>query len=552
MPYSKASDKRRNARERYRRKREEAKAAGPPPPKLPDLWDYQRELVSIHEHPKPPATTTIRKGTRDGITYFELRYALDCVRRGEAVGCWLPNQTLARRVSKAMWQPMTAESELAERASVTEYRFKSGGTMSFLWAGAPSQFRQSHFDLAVGDEWSELAPDLQFQGRPDQLLRQRVKASKNPRVILSSSPASGGDALLAAEASSGITLEWLLRCPNCKGSVSPRLDRLTKQGLTCERCGTITPHAGYLPGRFEAEEKPDTYSRDGQLYVDGAPRAWPASTTLIIRGLCSYAVPWHRHLDDKEACGDDPAALRALYSTIDAELDIAGAGRVKDLLKMRKKLERREGARLVAGCDVQHDRIECSFVQLGADDLLEVLAHVVCPGETTHVAEGAWAGLTDVLNAWQPRLCLIDSGTRTARVYEYCRRRRGCVAIKGRAELSGGRVWQYSKPRPDEGRRVALYLLNVDVLRRQWLARLESESRARFFAFDLDLDESYFKSLTSEREVVTRSKRSGAYKRSWITEGDNEASDTMTYAVAAAAILRNRRPAKRHRIRFAQ
>ena len=515
MPYADADDKRRHARETYRKKRAAALEALPPPPEQPPLWDYQEAIRAILEYQPPPGTLSIRKGTRLGVTTFELRFAADCARAGLKVGIWLPDQTLAGRVSKTMFKPLISESELSERASTFLYQFDGGGMVNFGWAGTPTQFRQAGFDVAIGDEWPSLSPDLGHEGRGDVLLRSRVKSSENPRVILSGSPSTAGDALQAVEATSSLKLEWKEPCPECGRGVSARLDRLSEAGLACEHCGTISPQEAWPPGRFEGEEDPTTYVRDGGLIVDGEPAPWPASVTLILRGLLAPNIPWQRHLQDLEACGDDPSALKALYSVVDAELNVAAAGRIKELLAMRRPVERREGARLVCGVDVQHDRLEATMAQLGPDSRIDVLTHLVLEGETVNATEGAWSALTAVLAEWKPALSLIDSGDRTRVVYEYVRRHRGTRAIKGRRELANGRLWTWSPPKPDEGKPIGLYSLDVDVLRRTWMNRLDSAKRGDWFTFDSDLDRAYFESLTAEREIVTRSKRTGAYIRGW-------------------------------------
>ena len=181
---------------------------------------------------------------------MEFRHALECALRGERVGIWLPDMALARRVSQLMFAPMVSEADLEGRKTVYDWRFASGGYVIFGWSGSASQFRNTGYDVAVGDEWSELAPDVAYQGRPTLLLRSRVRASANPRVVLSSSPASGGDALLASEATAGVSLEWLLKCPACGKGSSPRLDRLSEAGLACEQCGTVSEQSEWLSGRF--------------------------------------------------------------------------------------------------------------------------------------------------------------------------------------------------------------------------------------------------------------------------------------------------------------
>ena len=256
----------------------------------------------------------------------------------------------------------------------------------------------------------------------------------------------------------------------------------------------------------------------------------------MVRGLCNPEIPWSAHLSERESCGDDPAMLKALHATTDAEIEVAGESRVRDLMAMRTKVDRDESLPLACGVDVQHDRIEATLAQ-AAGERLEVLSHAVLWGDTHDADGGAWTLLGALLDEHLANMTLVDSGDgrRTRTVYAWTGRRRGCYAVKGRKTLDGG-LWRKSPARPGEGKPVDLVLLDVDSLRRMWQARLAAETRAAWFAFDLGLDADYFKSLTAEREIVERNPRTGAWSRKWITTGDNEASDTMTYAQAAALI----------------
>ncbi|MCY3841049.1 MAG: hypothetical protein OXH09_20790 [Gammaproteobacteria bacterium] len=101
--------------------------------------------------------------------------------------------------------------------------------------------------------------------------------------------------------------------------------------------------------------------------------------------------------------------LKALHATTDAEIEVAGESRVRDLMAMRTKLERDESLPLACGVDVQHDRIEATLAQ-ASGERLEVLRHAVLWGDTHDAEGGAWTLLAALLDEHRPNMTLVDSG----------------------------------------------------------------------------------------------------------------------------------------------
>jgi phage terminase large subunit GpA-like protein len=84
---------------------------------------------------------------------------------------------------------------------------------------------------------------------------------------------------------------------------------------------------------------------------------------------------------------------------------------------------------LVAGVDVQKDRLEVSIVAFGVEEEAWLVEHVICAGDTTDPQ--AWIELDDVLSGYGVRRAVIDSGYNTSMVYDFVAKRPWCVAGKG-------------------------------------------------------------------------------------------------------------------------
>lgn len=295
--------------------------------------------------------------------------------------------------------------------------------------------------------------------------------------------------------------------------------------LTCTGCGVEVPQDAWAEGRYQTAD--GEHVECGRLLdADGEPMDWPASTAVVVRGACAPNVPWARLLEELASAGEDPAARRAVYSTVDAEVQIASEGTVNELMAMRAKVEVK--GRPVFGVDVQDDRLEVPVCQSDGAKV-GVLAHLALDGETTDPESGAWDLLAEQIAERNPSIVFVDSGWRTRQAYQFCRTHRAAHPVKGRP-MPRGELWRKSRREPGRGLPVDVYLLAVDELRRTWQSRLPSRGRERWFAFDRSLGEEYFRGLLAEQEVAERDRRTGAYRRRWVVTGPNETGDQLAYA----------------------
>lgn len=196
---------------------------------------------------------------------------------------------------------------------------------------------------------------------------------------------------------------------------------------------------------------------------------------------------------------------------------------------------------LTVGCDVQHDRLELTFVGWSEGGCAFVLGHRVIWGAWD--ADETWQELEGLLRARFPHAlggrigidaAAVDAGDGTTMnaVTGFCapRTRRRVLAIKGAA---GNRpLIERAGSKTKTGAR--LWIVGVDTAKTQLFARL---TRGESIRLSGDLPEVWFEQVASERAVVRY--RRGQPVRSFerIPGRRAEALDCLVYAHAARAIL---------------
>lgn len=207
---------------------------------------------------------------------------------------------------------------------------------------------------------------------------------------------------------------------------------------------------------------------------------------------------------------------------------------------------------LVAGTDVQSDRIECEVLAISEGWRQHTVDYVVLPGDPTQPQ--VWSDLAEVLErAWpvedtggrdiRMRIArmALDTGYRTTHAYMFARRHglHRVMAVKG----TGYRTDIIGRPAPHDidgpaGRiphGVWLWPVGGDLVKdmlHHWLRlrweHADDEPPQGWCTWP-DLDEEYFKGLTAEQRVMRG--------KTWSWEkvyARNEPLDCRVYAIAAA------------------
>lgn len=196
---------------------------------------------------------------------------------------------------------------------------------------------------------------------------------------------------------------------------------------------------------------------------------------------------------------------------------------------------------LTAGVDVQHDRLEATFVGWTEDGAALVLGHRVIWGQWD--AEDTWGELDELLRTRWPHAlggrigldaAAIDAGdgTTVGAVTAFCgpRMRRRVLAIKG---ASGNRpLIERATGKTKHGAR--LWIVGVDTAKTALFGRL---SRGTSIHLSETLPAVWFEQVASERAVVRY--RRGQPVRSFerIPGRRAEALDCLVYALAVRQII---------------
>ncbi len=197
---------------------------------------------------------------------------------------------------------------------------------------------------------------------------------------------------------------------------------------------------------------------------------------------------------------------------------------------------------VTVGCDVQHDRLELTFVGWTETGTAFVLGHRVIWGQWDE--DATWAELDDALRERFPHALggrigvdatAVDAGDGTTmhRVTGFCqpRTRRRVMAIKG---APGNRpLIERAGSKTKTGAR--LWIVGVDTAKTQLFARL---SRGGSIRLSAELPRIWHEQVASEKAVLRY--RRGQPVRSFerITGRRAEALDCLVYALAARQMIR--------------
>ncbi len=208
---------------------------------------------------------------------------------------------------------------------------------------------------------------------------------------------------------------------------------------------------------------------------------------------------------------------------------------------------------LVAGVDVQDNRLEITVIGYGRDEESWVVAHNAIFGDPAQAE--VWKQLDEVLlrpyrheNGGELKVmaAAIDSGGHfTHEVYQYARERkaRGVIAIKGQSQR--GKVAIGKPTKVDVNFRgqtlkngLDLYPIGADTIKSVLYGRFKlNEQGPGFVHFNGALSPEYFKQLVSEKKIIKYVRGFPTYE--WVLKPGtrNEALDCMVYGYAALQYL---------------
>jgi phage terminase large subunit GpA-like protein len=416
-----------------------------------------------------------------------------------------------------------------------------GGHITMAGANSPASLASRPIRIFLADEVDRYPLSAGTEGDPLTLGAKRTATFWNRKKVYVSTPTVKGASRIELAFEQSDQRRYNVPCPHCDeyqslkwANVKWPEDEPEKAYYACDHCGGVIEESHKLPmlkrGKWVAESE---------------------SNGVAGFHLNELYSPWRRWGEVAEDFLSAKASHETLKTWVNTSLgetweEQSEGVESHELLALREDYpaEVPDGvAVLVAGADIQQDRIELEVVGFGEGDESWSIEYQILPGDTTQPQ--VWEALRQALlttyeNDLGQRLSIsaacIDSGYQTQFVYDFVNkmRHRHIYAVKG---MSGGGIPIVEDQRKRlRKRRTNLadpQKIGVDQAKMLIYRNLQiREPGPGYCHFPADYDEEYFSQLTAER-IVTKFSR-GFARQEWVkTRPRNEALDCRVYAIAA-------------------
>jgi phage terminase large subunit GpA-like protein len=419
-----------------------------------------------------------------------------------------------------------------------------GGMLVIGGANSPASLASMPIRFVMCDEVDRFPWEVGEEGDPLGLIDERTKTFPRRKVLLVSTPTVKGLSRIEQEYLASDMREYHVPCPHCgdyqvlkwrhdDGSFGLVYSESTNTvWYACRSCGAdIHDHHKtqmLAHGRWIA--------RHPEREVRG----------YHLNGLYSpigLGFTWYELWQDWKACQGDTANLKRFINTtlgevweepgeaIESASLLARCEVYPDSLPIRM---------VVAGVDVQGDRIEAGVYGFGDGEECWALDHVILDGDP--VMPEVWDDLDYALGELGVQFAAIDSGHLADQVYAFVEKRRWCVAIKGVAGMNRPLVEDERKRKQRlRHRRKKGHSpenIGVDSGKAIIYGRLKLIAPgAGYIHYPVHpaFDDVFFEQLTAEK-LVTKTKGGRPYQE-WVQiRKRNEALDIAIYALSAYRI----------------
>jgi phage terminase large subunit GpA-like protein len=428
-----------------------------------------------------------------------------------------------------------------DSGNTTLHKVFPGGALTMVGANSPSGLASRPIRLVLCDEIDRYPASAGAEGDPIQLARKRTATFWNRKIVMVSTPTNKGLSRIEDAFELSDQRHYHVPCKHCEeyqklkwGNVKWDEDSPETARYMCEHCGTLW-----------SESERAWSIRNGQWIAE---KPFKGTAGFAISGLYSPWTPLADGVRDFLNVKKNPEQLRVWTNTYLGDLWEDQGDRIDDWALA----DRRESMPtvpdnvlvLVAGVDVQDNRLEISVIGIGRDDESYVISHETMYGDPS--TPQLWTALdTKIFQQYETesgrqiaiRSTCIDSGGHfTNSVYNYCKKHAGrrVFAIKG---VGGEGKPIAGRPSKNNVAKCPLFPVGVDTVKDLLFARMRiAEQGAGYIHFSDSLSDEYFKQLTAEK-IVTRYHK-GFKRREFVkTRPRNEALDCFVYALAAYAIV---------------
>lgn len=515
-----------------------------------ELWPFQREIADTIGDPLIERVTLVKPVRVGFTTLLTSAVASFVANEPSPILCLLPAESDCRDYMVSDIEPIFAASrsvsdalgddrDEGERNTMLSRRF-AGGSLKVVAAKAPRNLRRHNVRVLFIDEADGMGATS--EGSPIMLAERRTLSFPDRKIVLGSTPVHEDTShVLRAYAQSDARV-FEVPCPAC-GTFTEIMWQHIVWGDDPASARFKCPHC-----REEVEENHKiAMVGNGQWRATRPEIQGHAGFRLNALVSLHTNASWAKLAIEFVGAKDDPTTLQTFVNTIlgqgwkgeGDELDDEGlAERGEDF---GLNAVPADVLALTVGCDVQHDRLELTFVGWSEDGAAYVLGHRVIWGQWDD--EGTWSDMDDLLKQTYPhalggRIAVdavaVDAGDGTTMhtVTAFCqpRTRRRIMAIKG---APGNRpMIERAGSKTKTGAR--LWIVGVDTIKALVFGRL---SRGATIRLSSDLPRVWFEQCASERVVVkyTRGQPVRTFVR--ITGRRAEALDCLVYAFAARQVV---------------
>lgn len=504
---------------------------------------------------------------------------------GPMMAVW-PTVEMAKRNSKQRIDPLIEESAaLAELIAPARSRDSGntilakefrGGVLVMTGANSAVGLRSMPVRYLFLDEVDGYPLDVEGEGDAISLAEARTRTFARRKIFIVSTPTISGASAIEREYEASDQRRYFVPCPHCKHPQWLRFEQLRwdkgqpeTAAYVCESCGTAIAehHKTWMLERGEwramaQDASPKTAGFHlSSLYSPVGWRAWR-----------DIAAAWEAAVNKESGSA---AAIKTFKNTELGETWVE-EGEAPDWQRL---VERREdyrigsvpsgGLLLVAGADVQKDRIEVSVWAFGRGKESWLIEHRVLMGDTAR--DTVWKALAAMLAEQWTHACgaqmplarlALDTGFATQEAYAFVR---AChdprvMAVKGVARgaalIGTPTAVDMTQGGKKLRRGIKVYSVAGGIAKLELYNNLrktpevaEDGVAIRYptgFVHLPNLDAEYLQQLCAE-QLITRRDRNGFPVREWQKMRErNEALDCYVYARAAASNVGLDRFEERH------
>lgn len=549
-------------------------ASAEPGPWRTSRVPYMREVFKCLSPSSPVEEVVVMKGAQLGFTEAAtnwIGYIID-VTSGPVLAVQ-PTVDMAKRYSRQRVEQLI-ETSSRIRDKIKEARSRDsgntilskefpGGILVLTGANSATGLRSLSARFLLLDEIDAYPNDLDGEGDPLLLAKARTRTFSRRKMFLISTPTMQNRSKIEKEFMQGDQRSYFVPCPFCKAlqtiewkKIHYKKDPL-RPTLECIECGKhIKEHHKTW---MLAEE-------NGAKWIPKNPGANNGKTASFHLNSLYSPVGWFSWADAVKIWVDSNKIQERLRGFVNTVLGETWKDK-GDAPDWERLYERREpyligkiplkGVVLVAGADVQKDRIEVEIKAYGVGKESWSIDYRVFIGDTSNSESSAWSKLDELLNEFFPHECgaqvpimklAVDSGFNTQAVYNWCRKHSMAkvMATKG-VDSSPVMIGQPSAVDVSvKGKRIArgfkIWPIGVGLVKSElygWLKLprpLDGEDYPPGYCHFPEYGDEYFKQLTAE-QLSIRSKN-GFSKYYWekVRERNEVLDCNILCRVAAASV----------------